>query len=52
MLPPFCAPQRMTFFAVSLPEVEVYQTDAQKAHDKYCCRLMELVQKGLEQMGE
>ena len=42
----------MTFFAVSLPEVEVYQTDAQKAHDKYCCRLMELVQKGLEQMGE
>ena len=49
MLPPFCAPQRMTFFAVSLAEVEVYQTDAQKAHDKYCC-LMELGQKGLEQM--
>ena len=39
------------FFAVSLPEVEGYQTDAQKAHDKYC-RLMELGQKGLEQMGE
>ncbi len=39
------------FFAVSLPEGEGYQTDAQKAHDKYC-RLMELGQKGLEQMGE
>ena len=39
------------FFAVSLPEVEGYQTDAQKAHDKNC-RLMELEQKGLEQMGE
>ena len=39
------------FFAVSLPEVEGYQTDAQKEHDKYC-RLMELGQKGLEQMGE
>lgn len=39
------------FFAVSLPEVEGYQTDAQKAHDKYC-RLMELEQKGSEKMGE
>ena len=38
------------FFAVSLPELEVYQTDTQKEHDKYCCRLMELGQKGLEQM--
>ena len=38
------------FFAVSLPELEVYQTDTQKKHDKYCCRLMELGQKGLEQM--
>ena len=51
MLPPFCAPPRMTFFAVSLAEVEVYQTDAQKAHDKYCC-LMELGQKRLEKMRE
>lgn len=40
------------FFAVSLPELEVYQTNAQKEHDKYCRRLMELGQKGLEQMGE
>ena len=39
------------FFAVSLPEVEGYQTDAQKEHDKNC-RLMELGQKRLEQMGE
>ena len=39
------------FFAVSLPKLGAYQTDAQKEHDKYC-RLMELGQKGLEQMGE
>ena len=32
------------FFAVSLPEVGVYQTDAQKEHDKNC-RLMELGKK-------
>ena len=32
------------------PELEVYQTNAQKEHDKYCRRLMELGQKGLEQM--
>lgn len=41
----------MTFFAVSLPKLGVYQTDAQKAHDKYCC-LMELGQKRLEKMRE
>ena len=40
------------FFAVSLPEVEGYQTDAQKAHDKNCRRLMEQGQKGLEKMRE
>ena len=39
------------FFAVSLPEAEGYQTDAQKEHDKNC-RLMELGQKGLEKMRE
>ena len=39
------------FFAVSLPKLGVYQTGAQKEHDKNC-RLMELGQKGLEQMGE
>ena len=38
------------FFSFFLPELEVYQTDTQKEHDKYCCRLMELGQKGLEQM--
>lgn len=40
------------FFAVSLPEVEGYQTDAQKEHDKNCRRLMEQGQKGLEKMRE
>ena len=38
------------FFAVSLPEMEVYRVDAQKEHDAYCRRLMKLGQEGLRQM--
>lgn len=38
------------FFAVSLPELEGYQTDAQKAHDKNC-HLMELGQKDWKRCG-
>ncbi len=36
------------FFAVSMPELEVYQDDIQKRSDDYCRRLMELGRKGLE----
>ena len=36
------------FFAVSMPELEVYQDDIQKRSDDYCRRLTELGRKGLE----
>ena len=35
------------FFAVSLPELEVFEDDMQKRSDNYCRRLMELGRKGL-----
>ena len=35
------------FFAVSMPELEVYQDDIQKRSDDYCRRLAELGRKGL-----
>ena len=38
------------FFAVSMPELEVYQDDMQKRSDDYCRRLMELGRKGLDQI--
>ena len=38
------------FFAVSMPELEVYQDDIQKRSDDYCRRLMQLGHKGLEAM--
>ena len=42
------------FFAVSMPELEVYQDDIQKRSDDYCRRMMELGHRGLERlaMGE
>ena len=39
------------FFAVSMPELEVYQDDIQKRSDDYCRRMMALGRKGLEQTG-
>ncbi len=39
------------FFAVSMPELEVYQDDIQKRSDDYCRRLMALGRKGLEIIG-
>ncbi len=36
------------FFAVSMPELEVYQDDIQKRSDDYCRRLTSLGRKGLE----
>ena len=36
------------FFAVSMPELEVYQDDIQKRSDDYCRRLTALGRKGLE----
>ena len=36
------------FFAVSMPELEVYQDDIQKRSDDYCRRLVALGRKGLE----
>ena len=39
------------FFAVSMPELEVYQDDIQKRSDDYCRRMMALGRKGLEQIG-
>ncbi len=36
------------FFAVSMPELEVYQDDMQKRSDDYCRRLTALGRKGLE----
>ncbi len=38
------------FFAVSMPELEVYQDDIQKRSDDYCRRLMELGRKGLAEI--
>ena len=35
------------YFAVSMPELEVYQDDIQKRSDDYCRRLTELGRKGL-----
>ena len=39
------------FFAVSMPELEVYQDDIQKRSDDYCNRLIALGQKGLTEIG-
>ncbi len=39
------------FFAVSMPELEVYQDDIQKRSDDYCRRLMALGRKGLRETG-
>ena len=36
------------FFAVSMPELEVYQDDIQKRSDDYCRRMTALGRKGLE----
>ena len=36
------------FFAVSMPELEVYQDDIQKRSDDYCRRLMHLGRQGLD----
>lgn len=38
------------FFAVSMPELEVYQDDIQKRSDTYCKRLMALGHEGLRRM--
>ena len=38
------------FFAVSMPELEVYQDDIQKRSDAYCKRLMALGHEGLRRM--
>ena len=37
------------FFAVSMPELEVYQDDIQKRSDDYCRRLAELGRRGLRE---
>ena len=39
------------FFAVSMPELEVYQDDIQKRSDDYCRRLIALGRKGLQETG-
>ena len=39
------------FFAVSMPELEVYQDDIQKRSDDYCRRMAALGRRGLEQLG-
>ncbi len=39
------------FFAVSMPELEVYQDDIQKRSDDYCKYLTYLGKKGLEEIG-
>ena len=39
------------FFAVSMPELEVYQDDIQKRSDDYCRRLMALGRRGLRETG-
>ena len=38
------------FFAVSMPELEVYQDDIQKRSDDYCRRMMALGRKGLREI--
>ncbi len=38
------------FFAVSMPELEVYQDDIQKRSDDYCRRLAELGRRGLAEI--
>ena len=38
------------FFAVSMPELEVYQDDIQKRSDDYCRRMMALGHKGLREI--
>ena len=38
------------FFAVSMPELEVYQDDIQKRSDDYCRRMMALGHKGLQEI--
>ena len=39
------------FFAVSMPELEVYQDDIQKRSDDYCRRMAALGRKGLKETG-
>lgn len=39
------------FFAVSMPELEVYQDDIQKRNDDYCRYLIYLGKKGLEEIN-
>ncbi len=39
------------FFAVSMPELEVYQDDIKKRSDDYCTRMRDLGLKGLSQLG-
>ena len=39
------------FFAVSMPELEVYQDDIQQRSDDYCRRLIDLGRRGLEAMA-
>ncbi|MBR4538161.1 MAG: DUF5107 domain-containing protein [Clostridia bacterium] len=39
------------FFAVSMPELEVYQDDIQKRSDDYCRRMIVLGRKGLKEIG-
>jgi hypothetical protein len=38
------------FFAVSMPELEVYQDDIQKRNDTYCRKLIDLGKRGLEEI--
>ena len=40
------------FFAVSMPELEVYQDDIQKRSDDYCRRMIRLGQRGLASLRE
>lgn len=40
-------PVEYDFFAVSMPELEVYQDDIQKRNDDYCKMLIELGEKGM-----
>ena len=40
------------FFAVSMPELEVYQDDIQQRSDDYCRRMTALGQKGLRELKE
>ena len=40
------------FFAVSMPELEVYQDDLQKRSDDYCRRMTALGHKGLQKIQE